>query len=170
MAGALTRCSRIARASSGTSSSASDACPSSCSTSETLAPRGEQLAGAAVAAVRGQHRGDEVSGSRQAGEGVVARIELLGERVALPVDAACRSTCGVRAALQRQAGGERGGVLGAAGQLHADDVVGPLAGVAGGAKGARQPGGQDLVLGGHHEPGLSAAGLDRVRRPAEQRE
>ena len=87
---------------------------------------GQELAGAAVAAARGQHRAHEVTDAGEADERLGAATLGEGELEALGEHAPGGGAGGVVARRGGHGGGERGGVLGARAQLGADHVGGLL--------------------------------------------
>ena len=89
--------------------------------------RGEQLAGAPVAALRREHGRDEVAGPGQAEERLRPRALRLGVAPDLGEDVARGGARGVEALRLGRAGGQAGGVLRRARELDADRVVGLLA-------------------------------------------
>ena len=121
---------------------------------------GEHLAGAAVARAVGHHGGDEVAGAGQAGERLGRGALVAGERVDLGEHLAGGGAGGVRPGGRRGGGGERGGVLGAAGELDADDV----ARVAGVEAGGGQRGGDLAAEGGVARADHERGAVARARR------
>ena len=89
--------------------------------------RGEQLAGAAVAALARERGRDQVAGAREPDHRLGARAETLGVAPHLGEDVPGGGARGVQPLRLGGAGGERGGVLRGAGELDADRVVGLLA-------------------------------------------
>ena len=152
---------------SGTESSASEAWPSRCGIWDAGTPVAEQLARLAVAAAGGEHGRGQVADPGEAGEGV--ELGAAGEREvdALAPDLGGRDAGGVQAVGRGRGGGERGGVLGGAGDLDADPVAGALADEAGAVEDLAELGAQVGVVGAEHERGGAGGRLAGVRGAAE---
>ena len=164
--GAPTPARSSARASSGTDSSASTAWPTPRG-SPPRARRGEQLAGAAVAALRGQRRGHQVAGAGQADHRLRPRAQPLGIAPDLGEDVPGGRAGGVQPLRLGGARGERRGVLGRARELDADGVVGLLAHDAGAGEHLGERARELLIARGGHQRGAGVHHLLRVRRATE---
>ena len=127
----------------------------------------EQLARAAVARLRRERRADEVAGARQADHRLRLAALALGVAPHLGEDVARRRSRRVQALDLRGARGERRGVLGDAGELDADGVVGLLAHHAGAHEHVRDRRREPDVGGGGDQPGALGDHLARVRRAPE---
>ena len=128
----------------------------------------EQLAGAAVAAALGQDRRGQVADPGDAGEGLVLRAARQGVGDALPPHLRGGDPGGVHALRLGRRAGERGRVLGRAGDLHSDHVLGALADQAGLVEDAPELVAQVRVAAAEHEGRGARHGLLGVRGAAER--
>ena len=127
----------------------------------------EQLARAAVARLGGERGADEVAGAGEADHRLRLAALALGVAPDLGEDVAGGGAGGVQALGGGRARGQRGGVLGDAGELDADRVVGLLADHAGAHEDVGDRAREAHVGGGGDEAGALGDHLARVGRAAE---
>ena len=132
--------------------------------------RREQLARAAVARLRREHRRDEVAGPGEAEQRLGPRALGVGVAPDLGEDVPGRGAGGVQALRLGRAGREARRVLRGARQLDADRVVGLLAHDPRADEDARQRPREVLVRRGRDESRALGDHLARVRRPADARD